>query len=390
MKAFKSREMGEPSYFLGMHIQRDPELGVLRLGQRQYVTDVLARFHLSDDNASLLPMSVGSKLQKGGKLLDDEGKARYQELVGCLLYLATCTRPDISFAVARLARFVSAPTSTHWAARRAVLRYLQGTKDLGIEYGGTSELVAYHDADYAADVDTRRWTMGAVFLLNGGAVAWTSRLQKSVAMSTTEAEYVAALMAAKEAIWLQRLLGELGNAQAAVKMHCDSEGAVAMMRNPVSSPRTKHIDVVHHFVREMVEAGKLAVVNVKTGEMTADVLTKALPSDGHYKCRGDMGLVPMAHDDSASARVGVLANLDARDASGATTAILFGYLRGCLEYWEGSNLLYPEHEAKKNTLFLVSTGIFEMYPILDPRPRSTRFLTEGVQWPLHLGNARAK
>ena len=292
MTTFKSREMGEPSYFLGMHIERDLEAGVLRLGKRKYVLDVLARFNMTDANV------------------------RYQELVGCLLYLATCTRPDISFAVARLARFVSAPTSAHWGAGKAVLRYLQGTKDLAIKYGGSSELVGYHDADYAADVDTLRSTTGAVFILNGGAVAWTSKLQKSVAMSTTEAEYVAASMAAKEAVWLQRLLGELGNPQTAVKMHCESQGAVAMMRNPVSSPRTKHIDVAHHFVREMVDAGKLTVVNVKTGEMTADVLTKALPMDGHHKCRGEMGLVPMTGNDSASSRVGVLAGVPTRDGAG--------------------------------------------------------------------------
>jgi len=230
--------------------------------------------------------------------------------------LATCTRPDISFAMARLARFVSAPTSAHWAAGKAVLRYLQGIKDLAIKYGRSSALVGYHDADYAADVDTRRSTTSAVFLLNRGAVAWTSKLQKSVAMSTTEAEYVAASMAAKEAIWLQRLLGELGNPQVAVKKHCHSQGAVAMMRNPMSSSRTKHIDVAHHFVREMVDAGKLTVVNVKTGDMTADVLTKALPMDGHHKFRGEMGLVAMTGNDSASPRVRVLAGVSTQDAAG--------------------------------------------------------------------------
>jgi len=306
MQTIKSREMGEPSFFLHMHIERDLEVGVLRLGQRRYVMDVLARFNMLNANATQLPMTVGAKLQKDGKLLDDEGKVRYQERVGCLLYLATCTRPDISFAVARLARFVSAPTSAHWAAGKAVMRYLQGTKGLGIEYGGPSDLEAYHDADYAADVDTQRSATGAVFLLNGGAIAWTSKMQKTVATSTTEAEYVAASVASKEAVWLQRLLGELGNAQASVKMHCDSQGAVAMMRNPVSSPRTKHMDVAYHFVREMVDAGKLTVVNVGTGDMTADALTKAMPMDGLYKCRTEMGLVPMSDGDSASARVGVL------------------------------------------------------------------------------------
>eukprot|EP00168_Porphyra_purpurea_P003952 TRINITY_DN1457_c0_g1_i3.p1 TRINITY_DN1457_c0_g1~~TRINITY_DN1457_c0_g1_i3.p1 ORF type:complete len:899 (+),score=181.15 TRINITY_DN1457_c0_g1_i3:879-3575(+) len=304
-QTFKSREMGEPSFFLGMHIQRDLETEVLRLGQRQYVTDILARFNMSDANATHLPMVVGSRLQKDGKELDDEGKARYEKC-RCLVYLATSdTRPDISFAVGRLARYVSAPTQAHWAAGKAILRHLQGTKDLAIEYGTESALTGYHDADYAADLDTRRSTTGAVFLFNGGAISWTSKMQKSVATSTTEAEYMAAAMAAKEAIWLQRLLGELGNDHGPVVLNCDSQGAVAMMRNLVSSPRTKHIDVAYHFVREMVEAGKLEVANVKTSDMTADVLTNALPIDGHVKCREAMGLINIKTNDSASARVGV-------------------------------------------------------------------------------------
>jgi len=272
MKTFKSREMGGPSFFLGMHIKRDVQAGVLRLGQRQYTMDVLVRFNMANANATHLLMVVGARLQKDGKELDDKSKARYQELFGCLLYLATCTRLNIFFAVRRLARYVGAPTQAHWSAGKAVLRYLQGTKDMAIQYGGADELVGYHDADYAADVDTRRSTTGAVFLLNERAVSWTSKLQKTIATSTTEAEYVAAAVAAKEAIWLQRLLGELGCGQASVKMHCDSQGAVAMMRNPVSSARTKHIDVAHHFVREMVDSGKLKVVNVTSTDMTADAL----------------------------------------------------------------------------------------------------------------------
>jgi len=313
MKTFKSREMGEPSFFLGMHIKRDVQAGVLRLGQRQYTMDVLVRFNMANANATHIPMVVGARLQKYGKELDDKSKARYHELVGCLLYLATCTRPDISFAVGRLARYVGAPTQAHWGKGKAVLRYLLGTKDMTIQYGGADELVGYHDADYAADVDTRRSTTGAVFLLNGGAVSWTSKLQKTIATSTTEAEYVAAAVAAKEAIWLQRLLGELGCGQASVKMHCDRKGAVAMMRNPVSSAGTKHIDVAHHFVREMVDSGKLEVVNVTSSDMTADALTKALPIDGHVKCREGMGLVTMTDNDSASARVGVSDGTRARD-----------------------------------------------------------------------------
>jgi len=122
--------------------------------------------------------------------------------VGSLLYLATCTRPDISFAVGKLSRHVSAPTQAHWAAAKAVMRYLKGTRDWSITSGAKRPLVGYSDADYAGDVDTRRSKTGKAFLWGGGAISWGRKIQATVAASTTDAEYVAAAMASKEAIWL--------------------------------------------------------------------------------------------------------------------------------------------------------------------------------------------
>jgi len=308
--AFTVRDMGLPTYFLGMHVDHDRAAGKLSLGQRQYVTTILERFALADCNPVRLPMGVGVVMQREGATLDVLMATKYQEAVGALLYLATCTRPDISFTVGKLSRHVSAPTQAHWAAGKAVMRYLKGTRTWCLTYGSEGPLVGYSDADYAGDIDTRRSTTGQAFLWGGAAISWGSKIQATVAASTTETEYVAAVMAAKEALWLRRLVRELGGDDKPVVMHCDSQGAMAMMHNPTNSNRTKHIDVTHHFVRECVETAAISVTQVGTADMVADCLTKALPTDAFNKCRAALGLTDGEAD---AARVGVLAPVHKAD-----------------------------------------------------------------------------
>jgi len=168
---FKAREMGEPSFFFGFHIVRDANKGTLQVGQHQYVTTLLERFGLDKANPVRLPMGVGARLTKDGQPLMGALIKTYQELVGSLLYLATGTRPVISFAVGQLTRHVSAPTMEHLAAAKTVLRYLKGTASLGLTYGSAAAMVGYSDADYAGDLDTRRSTTGYVFTFNGAAVS---------------------------------------------------------------------------------------------------------------------------------------------------------------------------------------------------------------------------
>ena len=155
---------------------------------------------MADADPVRLPMGVGVELQKAGTLLTEELTKVYQELVGALLYLYTGTRPDIAYAVGRLTRYLSAPNVDHLAAARVVLRYLKGTRFLGICYQADGELHGYCDADFAADVDTQRSTSGLVFIYNGGGVVWGRNLQPTVAASKTEAEYIASTVAAKEAV----------------------------------------------------------------------------------------------------------------------------------------------------------------------------------------------
>ena len=181
-----------------------------------------------------------------------------------------------------------------------VLRYLSGTRELGLRFGGGGGSAAavsaagfsgYSDADWAGDPSTRRSTTGYVFMLGGTAVSWSSQLQRTVAASSVEAEYQASAAAVREALWLRKLAGDLGLAQASVSILLDSQGALSLAHNPITSVRSKHIDVHHHLVRERAARGEVELGYCPTDAMVADILTKAL---GEYKfklCRKAMGVV---------------------------------------------------------------------------------------------------
>lgn len=251
-------------------------------------------------------MTVGVVLRKEGARLDPAGVEQYQALIGGLLYLSACTRPDIAFAVGRLARYASEPTEAHAAAAKTVLRYLRGTTHWGLCYSGAKALTGYCDADFGGDLDTRRSTSGYSFMLKGAAISWMSKVQPTVAASTTEAEYIAAAAAAKEAVWLKALMGELTGDVGAVPLLCDNQSAIWMIKSPGGTARSKHIDVAHHFVRDRAERGDLAVSYVPTEEMVADALTKTLPGEPLRRCRQGLGMTPGPHDGRPGGSVGAV------------------------------------------------------------------------------------
>ena len=226
-----------------------------------------------------------------GEKLDTNAAHEYTSLVGALIYLSICTRPDISQAVGALARFMAAPTTVHWLSAKGVLRYLAGTASYGIHYGeGTSGLIGYCDADHASDCDTRRSTTGYVFIMNGGAICWSSRRQPTVAASTTEAEYMAAAHAVKEALWLRKLMRDLDLGTDSIIIRADNQSAIKLLKNPVSSQRSKHIDTIYHFARERVARKEVTFLYISTNEMIADILTKAVPKSKVEFCSTGMGL----------------------------------------------------------------------------------------------------
>ncbi|KAJ9528245.1 hypothetical protein QJQ45_014226 [Haematococcus lacustris] len=273
--AFKLKDLGEARWFLGMQLTRDRAEGTIKLDQHKFIQDLVTANSKSAAHSKPLPMAPAVKLVREGDALDTT-LYHYSALVGSLLYLTCCTRPDIAFAVGALARHMSAPTKQHWLAACSVLCYLKGTADQGLLFGGVSGLQGFSDADYAGDKDTARSTTGYIFTLNGGAISWSSRLQPTVAMSTAEAEYMAASSAAKEALWLRKLMRDLQLDASCVHLGCDNQAAIQLLHNPMATSRAKHIDVHHHFVRERISRGEVAFHYCHTSSMLADILTKPL------------------------------------------------------------------------------------------------------------------
>ncbi|KAJ9534332.1 hypothetical protein QJQ45_016032 [Haematococcus lacustris] len=255
--AFKLKDLGEARWFLGMQLTRDRAEGTIKLDQHKFIQELVTANSKSAAHSKPLPMAPAVKLVREGDALDTT-LHHYSALVGSLLYLTCCTRPDIAFAVGALARHMSAPTKQHWAAACSVLCYLKGTADQGLLFGGVSGLQGFSDADYAGDKDTARSTTGYIFTLNGGAISWSSRLQPTVAMSTAEAEYMAASSAAKEALWLRKLMRDLQLDASCVHLGCDNQAAIQLLHNPMATSRAKHIDVHHHFVRERISRAVVA------------------------------------------------------------------------------------------------------------------------------------
>jgi len=234
-------------------------------------------------------MATGVKLSKTGEnLLPDSN--RYAELVGSLLNLSKTTRPDIAFLVGVLSRFMSCTEKDHMRAAKGVLRYLRGTSCLDVMYGGNEALQGYVDADWAGETDSRRATTGFIFTLNSGPISCASKRQSTVATSSAQDEYVAAAMATKEALWLQKLLLALGVDGGAVPREEDSQSCLAPVNNPEATGRSKHVDVVNHMVRDYQARGDVAFYFLPSAEMPADGLTKPLPSPAFTDFRAAVGV----------------------------------------------------------------------------------------------------
>jgi hypothetical protein len=290
-KVFDIHDLGEPHRFLNLEITRDRQRRTLKLSQCGAATALVSKYGLIDANSRSTPIGTGVHLCADGAQLDTDAYP-YSELVGSLLYLSTCTRPDLAQAVGALARYMSQPTVDHWQVAKGVLRYVAGTADHGIIYSReASGLVGFCDADFAGDIDSRRSTTGYAFCLFGGAISWNSRLQPTVAVSTVEAEYMSAAAAVKEALWLGRLLAELGVSVQPLRVYCDNQGAIKLLKHPIASQRSKHIDVLYHFAREKVMSGEVEFVYISTADMVADIFTKPSSKSKFAFCKSALGIV---------------------------------------------------------------------------------------------------
>ncbi|XP_074377137.1 secreted RxLR effector protein 161-like [Apium graveolens] len=228
---------------------------------------------------------------------DENGKpvnsTLFKSIVGGLRYLVN-TRPDIAFSVGMVSRFMEKPTTMHMNAAKRILRYIKGTIDFGLVYtkeGGNNILTGYSDSDMGGFVVDRRSTGGMVFYLNESLVTWVSQKQRCIALSSCEAEFMAATAAACQAIWLRNLLKQItGDFVSPVVIYIDNKSAIDLAKNSVFHGRSKHIDIRYHFIRECIERGEIIVKHVSTEFQRADVLTKSLTTVKFERMRKLLGV----------------------------------------------------------------------------------------------------
>ena len=292
-------DLGTPTSFLGIQIETGDDY--VKIHQRRYIEEILKQFGMSDAAGVSTPMVPNSKLSKSNGdeefPLEKDGIIAYQSVVGSLIYAIVCTRPDLAFTLSRLSKFNANPTNIHMAAAYHALRYFRQTSTVGIVYRRTenSELYAFSDSDFAADPIDRKSTSGFVTIHNGGATSWRSKQQDVVALSTTEAEYIGLSDACRELNWLVPLAQNSGMFKPTESyvptIYGDNQGSIALATNPIHHNRSKHIDVkFYHYVRNEVENGRVKLKYIPTAEMTADILTKALPQELHQRHMKAMGM----------------------------------------------------------------------------------------------------
>jgi len=287
---FRMKDLGVVKTFMGMTISIDNEKGVLAIDQSDYLLRILERFGMKDCNPVSTPMEMNCKLRRN----DDANvtKLPYKELLGSLMYLMLCTRPDLCFAVGYLSRYQDNATDEHFAHLKRVLRYLKDTASMKLVYKRSAELplVGYADSDWANDLDDRKSTSGFLFQVYGNTVMWCSKKQPIVTCSTTEAEYVSAATAAMEASWFIKVLSDLQiDPMLPVKIYEDNQGCIYVSRNP-ETKRSKHIDVKFHYLRECVWNKRIALVGIPSRQQVADCLTKSLGKELFLSCRTKLGL----------------------------------------------------------------------------------------------------
>ena len=278
----RSKDLGKARDFLGIEIIRNPETGTIKLSQEAYFMGVLKRYGMEDARPNKTPFAEGTVVDSDDDdYLDEEGKTAYQAIVGSLTYGMQGTRPDLGFAVSLLSRFLTKPTYRHMTLVKGVLRYLAGTLKLGIVFSKheTKALHGYTDSDFNGKMlqGDGRSTSGYIFFLAGGPISWSSKRQSTVALSSSEAEYIGQANAIRHAIHLSHFLNEIKiPPPLPITIYADNQSAIALSKNPEFHARTKHIDTAYHFQRQKIREGVVEIVYIPTDKMAADGLTKPL------------------------------------------------------------------------------------------------------------------
>ncbi|CAI7883336.1 unnamed protein product [Closterium sp. NIES-54] len=290
-------DLGELRSYLGLRITRDRAQRTITLTQSHMVQQVLQHFGFTYSSPQSTPLPTGHSLSAPPSDESVEPSGLYPELVGCLMYLMTCTRPDLAYPLSLLARYV-APCrhqKGHWGAAKMVLRYLCSTSGMGLVLGGRAQVVltGHADASWVDDLATQRSSQGYTFSLGSGSVSWRSTRSSSVLSSSCKAEIYAGAMATQELRWLTYLQTDLGEApHSPPVLYVDNEAMLALCQEHRLEHRTKHIAPRYFLARELQQRGQLCLAYVASQANTADVFTKALQPCDHQRFCTVLGLVP--------------------------------------------------------------------------------------------------
>jgi len=301
---YKFKDLGPAGLYTGIYIIRDRNHHRLFLDQAPYVSEILEDYNMTNCTPSAIPMdpkATWDQQQDDIPLVGREIKL-YQRAIGQLMYLMLATRPDIAYAVTKLAQFAATPTNRHWAGVLKIMRYLRAHTSVRLCLGSTkppmlvsppTNLIGYFDASLMDCTKTRKSTGAYTFFLQGSCVSWASKKQGLIALSSTEAEFIAGTEAAKELAWIIEFLEHLAFDEKIKTPHLigDNQGALAMAKSSDFRPRTKHIHARERYITHMVESGQCQISYVPTKDMIADALTKALPREQHEYLAKLLGLV---------------------------------------------------------------------------------------------------
>ncbi|PRQ49627.1 putative RNA-directed DNA polymerase [Rosa chinensis] len=288
---FEMKDLGELKYFLGIEVARGRE-GIY-LCQRKYVLDLLTKTGLLDCRPVDTPIEQNHCLAEYPDQVPTD-RARYQRLVGRLIYLAH-TRPDVAYAVSVVSQFMHNPSESHMDAVMRILKYLKSAPGMGVlfsKHNNILDVCGFTDADWAGNITDRRSTSGYFTFVGGNLVTWKSKKQKVVARSSAEAEYRGMAQGVCELLWLRNLLRDLGfKLKSTMQLYCDNKAAIDISQNPVQHDRTKHVEVDRHFIKEKLDAKIISFPFVPTEEQLADVLTKGVSRKAFYDSLSKLGMV---------------------------------------------------------------------------------------------------
>ncbi|KAG5871041.1 hypothetical protein JTB14_021188 [Gonioctena quinquepunctata] len=273
--------MTEVKTFLGMEISKNEK--DLKITQTRMITRLLEKFSMTETRKVATPMEVNFQVKEEEPIINN---VPYRRIICSLMYLSLVSRPDISYSVAYLSRFLDKPRKSTWEAGKRILRYLNHTKEYGLQFKkeNMQELMALCDADWGGDQETRKSVSGFVCFHAGNPIAWHSRKQTCVAQSSMEAEYISAGIASQELVNIKGILSEFKVCESVV-LKIDNVSAISLIKNFENSKRSKHIDIKYHFIKDLCLRKEIILQYIPTNENVSDMFTKPLNKEKFLKCR---------------------------------------------------------------------------------------------------------